>query len=288
MYTLEFSLEQILYPGHFPEKKPPQLDYIIAILRPRYLSSIESRRPRRVSIDGRYHWSKYLTILDHSLEPTYTYPSTRRILAPSTFLSSTGKCCASSTRTMKILPLFASIVTIPSVSVNRGICKAGPTGLDQMNQAVLDLLNSSPTYQESSSSSNEILLNSSPTHQLQELNPSSTSSLPPTKQTSTNSCNSTSLAPIQSSSSLPPTCKQNSTKRTFAKVVTDQEVEEARAKGVPQKTQQDTKYCYGLWESWVEYRVQENGDNIGKIQELGKQELQYWLTRFILEVQTIQ
>ena len=76
----------------------------------------------------------------------------------------------------------------------------------------------------------------------------------------------------------------HSKKRIFAKVKTDEEIEQARAKAVPMKTQQDTKYCLGLWEAWTSYRESVNGDSIKSIDEMSRDELQHWLIRFVLEV----
>ncbi len=81
-------------------------------------------------------------------------------------------------------------------------------------------------------------------------------------------------------SSSPPAKKS----RLFAPIRTDKDVEEARASSVPKKTLEDTKYCLGLFQTWTEYRNSENGDNIGPIEELSMEELQHWLSRFVLEV----
>lgn len=91
----------------------------------------------------------------------------------------------------------------------------------------------------------------------------------------------------------PPPCKSSPTpnlcksKRQFAAIKSDSEVELARAKGIPPKTLKDTKYCVGLWDAWTVYRRAENGDNIQSIEQLSRQDLQHWLTRFVLEVSTI-
>lgn len=73
-------------------------------------------------------------------------------------------------------------------------------------------------------------------------------------------------------------------KRCFAPVKTDKEIEDARAGGVPAKTMADTRYCVGLWDAWREYRATKNGDKIQELAELSNEELQYWLIRFVLEV----
>ena len=51
------------------------------------------------------------------------------------------------------------------------------------------------------------------------------------------------------------------------------------------KTRQDTKYCLSLWDSWASYRIQANGDQITSlIETLSREQLQFWLIRFVLEV----
>ncbi len=59
-----------------------------------------------------------------------------------------------------------------------------------------------------------------------------------------------------------------------------------QGKLVCKKTKEDTKYCCGLWTSWSFYRENQNGDN-GPIESLSRENIQYWLTRFILEVKVI-
>ena len=76
----------------------------------------------------------------------------------------------------------------------------------------------------------------------------------------------------------------NSNSRQFAQPKSDREVQQARESGIPAKTKQDTKYCVSLWEAWVEHRRCVNADNVKPITELTKKDLQYWMTRFILEV----
>ena len=72
--------------------------------------------------------------------------------------------------------------------------------------------------------------------------------------------------------------------RRFAAPKTEAEIVQARTKGVPLKTQKDTKYCVGVWESWREYRNSTTGAAIAPLTELNHSELDHWLTRFILEV----
>ena len=76
-------------------------------------------------------------------------------------------------------------------------------------------------------------------------------------------------------------------KRLFAAVKTDREVQLARATGIPETTLRDSKYCIGVWEAWRKYRESENGDTIEPIDELNRKDLEYWLTRFILEVKVV-
>ena len=67
------------------------------------------------------------------------------------------------------------------------------------------------------------------------------------------------------------------TTRTFAAPKTDEEVAEARSKGVPYKTQKDTAWGISIWEQWRKHRQQTTGVAIPPT-------LDYWLSRFILEV----
>ena len=67
-------------------------------------------------------------------------------------------------------------------------------------------------------------------------------------------------------------------------IKSDREVELARKTGIPQKTKEDAKYCMGIWEDWCSYRRRANGDLIQPLLQLGSEDLQYWMTRFILEV----
>ena len=59
----------------------------------------------------------------------------------------------------------------------------------------------------------------------------------------------------------------------FAEPKSDEEIAEARAKGIPLKTQQDTKYCVRLWEDWVDHRNSTTGENIAPLVQLSTQEL---------------
>ena len=92
-----------------------------------------------------------------------------------------------------------------------------------------------------------------------------------------------SSTPNQQPTSSTPT----SASRPFAAIKSDVEVELARNSGIPEKTSADTKYCVGVWEAWSSYRRQQNGDSIQSLEQLSREELNYWLTRFILEVSNI-
>ena len=76
------------------------------------------------------------------------------------------------------------------------------------------------------------------------------------------------------------------TVQRFAVPKTEKEVIKAQKAIVPQKTQHDTNYCVRLWNQWKAHR---NGTTTSeKIPEelttMGKEAVQYWLSRFILEV----
>ena len=53
---------------------------------------------------------------------------------------------------------------------------------------------------------------------------------------------------------------------------------------MPKKTLEDIKYCTNLWSEWQRHRQETLGDSIPNLTELNRRELQYWLTRFVLEV----
>ena len=64
----------------------------------------------------------------------------------------------------------------------------------------------------------------------------------------------------------------------------DNEVTEARKAGVPAKTRIDTDWCFSIWEEWQNYRSETTKTPIPPILLLDKAGLNYWLSRFILEV----
>ena len=89
--------------------------------------------------------------------------------------------------------------------------------------------------------------------------------------------------PVRSSShSSNRDCKSLGTTR-FATPKSEAEIQEARSKGVPKKTRQDTEYCVRVWQEWCEYRQQVCGDQI-ELMTLQPSQLSHWLTRFMLEV----
>ena len=72
--------------------------------------------------------------------------------------------------------------------------------------------------------------------------------------------------------------------RKFATPKSDNEVAEARKAGVPAKTRKDTDWCFSIWEEWRNYRSETTKTPIPPMILLDKAGLNYWLSRFILEV----
>ena len=90
----------------------------------------------------------------------------------------------------------------------------------------------------------------------------------------------TSVFPNQlTSSSLPPTCSSR-----FARPKTNEEIDAEIEKRVPKRTKTDTKYCVNLWEQWRKSRQNQTDEQIDNIEALTNEKMDYWLTRFILEV----
>ena len=59
----------------------------------------------------------------------------------------------------------------------------------------------------------------------------------------------------------------------------------ARVESVSEKTREDTKYCVNLWEEWRNHCVQHTTATIpALLLEMTNTDLQYWMTRFIMEV----
>ena len=65
---------------------------------------------------------------------------------------------------------------------------------------------------------------------------------------------------------------------------TDEEIQFARERAIPVKTVADTKYCIGLFEEWRKHRIDTTAVNIPIIINMTKEQMQYWLVRFVLEV----
>ena len=78
-----------------------------------------------------------------------------------------------------------------------------------------------------------------------------------------------------------PSLLTDSSSRRFAIPKTDDEIQRARELAVPAKTVADTKYCNGIFEEWRKYRMK---TNIPAIADMTKKQMQYRLTRFVLEV----
>jgi hypothetical protein len=71
----------------------------------------------------------------------------------------------------------------------------------------------------------------------------------------------------------------------FAVPKTEEEVVEARKASVPKKTQTDTRYCMRLWDEWKMHRNVTSTKRVpDDITEMSRDELQYWMCRFVLEV----
>ena len=74
--------------------------------------------------------------------------------------------------------------------------------------------------------------------------------------------------------------------RRFAAPKSEKDVEQARKARIPRKTQTDTKYCVEIWKTWSIYRnsVVKNEQVYEDITSLDSNSLQYWMSRFVLEV----
>ena len=64
----------------------------------------------------------------------------------------------------------------------------------------------------------------------------------------------------------------------FARPVADEEITRMRAAA------QDTKYCTNVWFEWSNYCREVHSSQIPPLTEITPPQLQYWLTRFVLEV----
>lgn len=72
----------------------------------------------------------------------------------------------------------------------------------------------------------------------------------------------------------------------YAQAKTDDQVLLARKSSVPEKTQQDTKWCVRLWDEWAEHRNSQMPDKqiATPITAIPLGDLSYWLERFVLEI----
>ena len=91
------------------------------------------------------------------------------------------------------------------------------------------------------------------------------------------------LIPSPAQAVLPSPAKTRPTPSRFAAPKTEEDIKSIKLNGIP-KTQDDTQYCLRVWEEWCKYRRNSCGDNIAPVTEMQPLQLQYWLTRFILEV----
>lgn len=83
-----------------------------------------------------------------------------------------------------------------------------------------------------------------------------------------------------------PTDKQEGGTR-FAKPVTDQEVHKAQQKAIPENTKKSTNWAVNVWKAWSAHRRSVNSTRCPShlfIMAKNKWELNYWMTRFVMEV----
>ena len=82
---------------------------------------------------------------------------------------------------------------------------------------------------------------------------------------------------IRCKTSPTPTCSYTPTHSSsagrFAPPKTDREVQEARNKGIPKKTLEDTNYCVKVWEEWCSYRQHACRDTIPPLQSIEPSQL---------------
>lgn len=75
----------------------------------------------------------------------------------------------------------------------------------------------------------------------------------------------------------------------FAIPVTDDEVEKAKESAIPEKTRKDTEWCMRIWQQWRSQRESSSqAVTIPPIISIDKDQLQYWLCRFVLEVRKVK
>ena len=77
-----------------------------------------------------------------------------------------------------------------------------------------------------------------------------------------------------------------STGQRFATPKSDEEVEKARKARIPKNTRANTRYCMEIWNKWSSYRnsIVDKEHIIEDITSLDNSTLQYWMSRFVLEI----
>ena len=70
----------------------------------------------------------------------------------------------------------------------------------------------------------------------------------------------------------------------FAALVNDEEIQKRRTESVPKNTAQDTLYCTRVWQEWGNHHGTAHSTAIPPLSAITPAQLQYWLTRFVLEV----
>ena len=87
----------------------------------------------------------------------------------------------------------------------------------------------------------------------------------------------------RASKTTSPAPTDTTTTTRFAPPKTNADIERGRIDSVPKKTQQDTKYCCKLWDSWREYRQSIAPENIPLLRDMTTEEINHWLSRFVVE-----
>ncbi len=91
---------------------------------------------------------------------------------------------------------------------------------------------------------------------------------------------------LSTSGQKPETAPAQPSLRRYTIPVTDADVAKARVESVPKKTREDSSYCVKVWKDWASNRQQMSNVEIPPLEELDKQGLQYWLSRFLMEIRT--
>ena len=99
------------------------------------------------------------------------------------------------------------------------------------------------------------------------------------------------LIPVQfdSERSRIPTSSTHSTRRPtpppsrFASPSSDKVIQWPHEQQVSKNTQRDMKFCMNLWNEWTKHRLLTTSTHIRPLVEMTTEEMQYWMTRFILE-----